>query len=259
MPSFNFDGKKYRAASSHQKEWGTRLITELSLTGNETILDLGCGDGILTAKLAELVPQGKVIGIDNSPGMINTAKELERSNLEFYLMDITQIHYCNTFDIIFSNATLHWIKDHTTLISNCYTALKPAGILRFNFAGQGNCLHFFTVMKEVIRTPRYQLYFTGFVWPWYMPNIAEYQNIIAQFPFQEVKVWEENADKYFSHSDEMVKWIDQPSLVPFIKVVDEQDKSSFRDIVVAKMIQQTLQNDGRCFETFRRINVFAIK
>ena len=59
-----FDGKKYEAASAHQKEWGARLIQELSISGTERILDLGCGDGTLTAQLAALTPRGSVVGID---------------------------------------------------------------------------------------------------------------------------------------------------------------------------------------------------
>jgi trans-aconitate 2-methyltransferase len=59
-----FDGSKYREGSTHQKEWGTRLIEELSLLGHERIPDLGCGDGALTARIAELVPQGHVVGVN---------------------------------------------------------------------------------------------------------------------------------------------------------------------------------------------------
>lgn len=58
MGTLEFDGKKYRAASKHQKEWGNELISELSFKGNETILDLGCGDGILTGQLSLAVPKG---------------------------------------------------------------------------------------------------------------------------------------------------------------------------------------------------------
>ena len=58
MESFEFDGEKYRKASIHQKEWGEKLIAELDLQGNESILDLGCGDGTTTEKLAQLVPHG---------------------------------------------------------------------------------------------------------------------------------------------------------------------------------------------------------
>ena len=50
--AFDFDGKKYREASTHQKEWGQKLINELNLKGDESILDLGCGDGVITTQLA---------------------------------------------------------------------------------------------------------------------------------------------------------------------------------------------------------------
>ena len=73
MNTFEFDGEKYKKASRHQKEWGNSLIAELSLRGNEAILDLGCGDGGLTEELAQAVPEGNVLGIDASAGMIETA------------------------------------------------------------------------------------------------------------------------------------------------------------------------------------------
>ena len=62
MESFEFNDEKYRKASAHQKEWGEKLISELDLKGNESILDLGCGDGITTEKLAQFVPDGQVVG-----------------------------------------------------------------------------------------------------------------------------------------------------------------------------------------------------
>lgn len=65
MVIYEFDGEKYKNSSSHQKEWGVALISQLSLKGNEIILDLGCGDGVLTEKLSGFVPDGKVKGIDS--------------------------------------------------------------------------------------------------------------------------------------------------------------------------------------------------
>ena len=68
-----------------------------------------------------------------------------------------------------------------------------------------------------------------------------------------------NADRYFDNEQEMIRWIDQPSLVPFLKYLDKANKQTFRDTVVEQMIKETAQPDGTCFETFRRINVFAKK
>ena len=89
-----FDGKKYQKASAHQKEWGMKLIAGLKLKGHEHILDLGCGDGILTAQLAELLPEGGVLGMDASQGMIDVALPKERDNLRFRRLD------SNALDII---------------------------------------------------------------------------------------------------------------------------------------------------------------
>ncbi len=124
MDTFEFDGKKYKTASKHQKEWGNDLISEFSFKGNEAILDLGCGDGILTEQLALSVPRGKVLGIDASLHMIETARMIHRNNLTFAHMDINKMNFEKEFDLIFSNAALHWVKDHRQLLKNAHKALK---------------------------------------------------------------------------------------------------------------------------------------
>jgi trans-aconitate methyltransferase len=254
-----FDGNKYKEASTHQKEWGSKLIGELSISGAERILDLGCGDGALSAQLAALVPQGSVLGIDASHGMINAARTHLAGNLSFEVRDINELNFENEFDIVFSNATLHWIKKHGALLENVLRALKQGGALRFNFAGDGNCANFFSVVKEAIRLPHFSRYFSGFVWPWYMPSVEEYERVVKGIPFTQSRVWDENADRYFADRETMIKWIDQPSLVPFMQLVADENKEDFRQYVIEHMVQKTSQVDGRCFETFRRINVVANK
>ncbi len=254
-----FDGNKYKAASAHQKEWGARLIRELGISGTERILDLGCGDGALTAQLAALAPQGSVLGIDASRGMIEAAQSHRADNLSFAVLDINELDFENEFDIVFSNAALHWVMNHEALLKNVVRALKPGGMLRFDFAGDGNCANFFSVVKEAIKLPQFARHFSGFEWPWYMPSVEEYQQLAGRIPFTESRVWGENADRFFADQETMIKWIDQPSLVPFMKLVADEHKADFRQYVIDQMIQKTRQSDGRCFETFRRINVVARK
>ena len=98
--AFEFDGEKYKQASSQQKEWGKRLIAELEFKGVERILDLGCGDGALTTELAKLVPDGFVLGIDSSESMIETARKYNAGvNLRFELLDINAIDVEFRFEI----------------------------------------------------------------------------------------------------------------------------------------------------------------
>lgn len=259
MSHFEFDGSQYEKASAHQTQWGQELISFLSLSGTESILDLGCGDGRLTQQLAQLVPHGSVLGIDASAGMIQTAKQREESNLSFQQMDINAMNFREEFDVIFSNAALHWILDHRRLLRAAYCALKPNGKLLWNFAGDGNCSHFFAVVRQLMDQLPYRSYFASFSWPWYMPTLEEYRALAEQAGFSEIQVKEVNADRYFPDPDSLIRWIDQPSLVPFLQPLPEDLKSSFREETVQQMVRRTIQPDGRCFETFRRIQVQAKK
>jgi trans-aconitate 2-methyltransferase len=257
---FEFDGKKYQKASTHQKEWGNAIIDELHLKGDEKILDLGCGDGAVTTQLARCVPNGLVIGIDASKGMLESANKLIIKNLKFQEMNINSLNLNYKFNLIFSNATLHWIKDHQLLLNNVYAHLSDNGQIRFNFAADGNCSHYFQVIEKLISNPNYKKYFTNYTWPWYMPNLKEYEQLLENINFTELKVWGENKDRYFDDRNQMIAWIDQPSIVPFLKEIpDKKTQKQFRDDVVDKMIQLCEKADGRCFETFRRINVWAKK
>jgi trans-aconitate methyltransferase len=259
MKPFEFDGEKYKQASKHQKEWGNKLMSGIDIKGNESILDLGCGDGVLSQQLSLLVPNGKVIGIDASMGMIQTAKEYESENLTFICADINSLAYENAFDIIFSNAALHWVKKHKLLLQNSYAALKSNGRLAWNFAGDGTCAAFINTVKSVMNMPKYQDYFADFEWPWYMPTKDDYTKLFESSAFKQFEILFENADRTFQNCDEMVRWVDQPSIVPFLECVPDSAKASFRNTVVQIMIDATKQPDGTCFETFRRINVKALK
>jgi trans-aconitate methyltransferase len=140
-----------------------------------------------------------------------------------------------------------------------FRALRRGGVLRFNFAGDGNCSTFNRVVREVMAGPRYADGFRGFEWPWYMPGMDDYRALASRFEFRELNVWGENADRFFPDTDAMIRWIDQPSLLPFLPCVVAAQRDDFRAEVIARMISETRQGDGRCFETFRRIHVFARK
>ena len=259
MKKNKFIGEKYRAAAKHQLEWGKKIIDELKLNGNEKVLDLGCGDGLLTKLIAEKVPNGNVLGIDSSSSMIDTAQGIKKNNLIFVLKNITDINYENKFDIIYSNAALHWVKDHKSLLNKCIKALKVSGKIRFNFAGEKNCNTFVKVIKKIIGEDDFSWYFKELEWPWFNPSIGEYKDIIGSIPFRDVKVFEEIADRFFLNGNEMIRWIDQPALVPFIKYIPDEKKEMFRSEVINRMLKITKKEDGRCFEIFRRINIIAIK
>ncbi len=255
----DFDGSRYRAASAHQQEWGARLIDELTLTGNEDILDIGCGDGSLTASLAEAVPDGSVVGIDSSAGMIRTASRLTRPNLSFRLVDVCESEYSDEFDVVFTNATLHWIKDHQRLLTVLHRALKEGGVLRANFAGHGNCETLSGVVRSLMESEDFRGEFDDFDWPWYMPTVNAYSELMEASRFRSTNVWGETADRLFPNTDAMLMWIDNPAIVPFKQHLQGPIAEQFQQAVNERMIVATARPDGRCFEMFRRINILARK
>ena len=81
-------------------------------------------------------------------------------------------------------------------------------------------------------------------------NLTDFKNIV---------VTEENADRFFTDAEEMIGWIDQPSLVPFMQYVPEELKEAFRNEVIDASLKRAIQLDGTCFQPFRRLKVSATK
>ena len=233
-----------------------KLINGLPLAGRERILDLGCGDGVLTVQLASRVPAGFVVGIDSAPSMIAAASRQVRTNLKFELLDMRQLGYDQAFDLVFSNSALHWVKDHQNLLLRILRALRPDGFARFNFPADGNCDTFNRMIRQVMANPAYAPGFRDFEWPWYMPPPDAYRRLVSRLPVRELRVYGENADRFFPDAETMIRWIDQPCLVPFLPYVPPPAREAFRAEVVERMLEASRQPDGRCFELFRRVHVF---
>jgi trans-aconitate methyltransferase len=254
-----FDGEKYEKFSAPQQEWGSKVMNELGLKGGEHILDLGCGNGLLSSKLAEKVPNGKVIGIDSSSSMLEQAEKHKTGNLEFLLCDITDLGFENEFDVVFSNAALHWVKDHSLALGHIYQSMKNSAIMRAQFAGEGNCLNLASILQDAMSSPEFKDDFSLFKWPWYMPGVEEYEHLLAESGFEDIRVWMENADRNFPDEESYVGWIDHPGLVPFISHLPEDRAALFRDHVVREAKKIAVQEDETYFEYFHRLNVYAVK
>ena len=116
-------------------EYGESLLQYVPAGPGQRILDLGCGTGALTEKLSQL--GGYVLGTDSSPEMIAKARA-EHPHLAFQVRDALRLPWREAWDVIFSNAVFHWIKDHTRLLESIYRALTPGGILVCECGAQGN-------------------------------------------------------------------------------------------------------------------------
>src|SRR5579863_3531629 len=132
----------YARHSQGQERWAKELITLLAPQPDESVLDIGCGDGRHTAEIARLVPQGRVVGVDRSPEMVRFAHEhfppTQFPNLSFSQADASALPFHAEFDAIFSNAALHWVLDHRPVLAGIARSLKPGGRCVLQMGGKGN-------------------------------------------------------------------------------------------------------------------------
>ncbi|MBN2144620.1 MAG: class I SAM-dependent methyltransferase [Candidatus Aureabacteria bacterium] len=121
---------------------------------DEPVLDIGCGDGKVTALLALSVPQGSVTGIDNSEKMISFAQENFPSsrcpNSNFIRMDAADLIFREQFDVVYFNAALHWIKDRTSVLRGVEKSLKSSGRLLFQMGGKGNAKDILDIVEALV-------------------------------------------------------------------------------------------------------------
>jgi trans-aconitate methyltransferase len=154
------------------------LLEMLEAKPGERVLDLGCGTGHLTAQIAET--GAHVVGIDKSGEMIRQARH-KYPSLQFEVMDACEIAFPKPFDAVFSNATLHWIKEPERVITGIARALRPGGRFVAEFGGKGNV----SELMAAIERAWLKLGLPGPApKPWYYPSIAEYAGLLERHGLQ---------------------------------------------------------------------------
>ena len=136
----------------------------------EKILDVGCGEGTLAV---EIERRGtKVIGVDMSAEMI---EQCQAKGIEAYVGSVTDLPYNEEFNSVFSNATLHWVKDARSAVQNIAKSLKIGGRFVCEFGGEGNAYHLVSAMQEVFaKHPEFGVFDN----PWYFPSVKEYTTLL---------------------------------------------------------------------------------
>jgi trans-aconitate methyltransferase len=234
----------------HSFVWkhGAALIELLAPRAGERVLDLGCGTGHLTVRIAEA--GAEVIGIDSSPEMIEEARRLF-PGLSFGVADARDFRCDEPFDAVFSNAVLHWVKPPEEAVACVRRALKPGGRFVAEFGGRGNVAAIIAALDAASRA-------TGLgSWghPWYFPSIGEYASLLEREGLEATHAFLFDRPTPLEGEDGLRHWAEMFARDLVGRVPSGDRERFFRDAEDAA--RSLLHRDGTWFADYRRLRVVA--
>jgi len=161
-----WDPQGYARNARFVSDLGGAVVELLAARAGERILDLGCGDGVLSAKLAAMGCE--VLGVDASPAQIQATQEL---GVKARVGDAEHLNFEAEFDAVFSNAALHWMRNADAVIDGVHRALRPGGRFVAEMGGHG-CVE--TIKRALIEALNRRGVDGQAASPWYFPTVEDY-------------------------------------------------------------------------------------
>jgi trans-aconitate 2-methyltransferase len=195
-----WDASGYAGISGLQQAMATEVLALLRLSGTERVLDVGCGNGKVTAEIASRVPNGAVLGVDSSADMIASARHEfgpeVRPNLRFEVADVRQLPFRHQFDLVVSFNALHWVPEQEQALRSIRSALTSAGRAQLRLVPAGERKSLENVIEEARLSPPWVRYFNGFNDPYLHLTPERYRALAEQNGFRverlhtESKAWD---------------------------------------------------------------------
>jgi len=158
--------ESYERNAGFVADMGAGVFDLLAVKAGERILDVGCGHGKLTQKIADA--GAHVIAVDASPQQVEGARAL---GLDARVMDAATLTFDNQFEAVFSNAALHWVKQADAVIDGVKRALVPGGRFVGEMGGHGNVARVGAAIGRAMEKRNLPV---ADYWPWYFPSLADY-------------------------------------------------------------------------------------
>jgi trans-aconitate 2-methyltransferase len=185
----DWDAATYDRVSEPQLAWGIEVLTRLDLAGDETVLDVGCGTGRVTALLADRLPRGLVIAVDAAPSMVDAARAALGERATVLCADVLDLELDEPVDAVFSTATFHWILDHERLFARLAQLLRPGGPLVAQCGGEGNVEHFLAAADRLMNREPYRPHLAGWERTWRFASAEETAALLRAAGFSRACCW----------------------------------------------------------------------
>jgi trans-aconitate 2-methyltransferase len=256
---FDWVAENYNKNSDFQFHHAEYALSKYSFKGNEDILDVGCGDGKITSKIAKLAPQGTVLGIDSSKSMIDFAiKNFSRTqeNLSFNVCRAEDINFRNAFDLIVSFACLHWVKDQISFLTGAKNALKADGKIIITLYPKHPDI--WNAIENTVQNEHWLKYFSEYSNPHISYDLPSYELLIKEAGLKTIYIEEQMPIAFFSSRSEAEDFL--RSWLPHADQVDYQLREKFIKEIIHRFLSiSNIQNENNIGIPFRRLDIILEK
>ncbi|HEY5428287.1 MAG TPA: methyltransferase domain-containing protein [Solirubrobacteraceae bacterium] len=250
MTSRDWDATTYDRISTPQQRWAAEQLDRLELRGDEVVLDAGCGSGKITLELARRVPDGSVYAVDAAPSMVAHTREALGDRAIALCQDLTELTLPEPVDVVFSNATFHWVPDHDALFAALQRNMKPGARLLAQCGGRGNIDAFRRISNDVADEPPFAPYFADWTRPWNYATAQETAERLERAGFTEVSCWLEDRPTELPEPRSFVATV---CLVRHLDPLPETLRDRFVDTVLERVDKPVVLHYVRLNMTGRRL------
>jgi trans-aconitate 2-methyltransferase len=222
----DWDGASYDRISGPMEALGRDVLERLELAGDETVLDAGCGSGRITEALIERLPRGKAIAVDQSPSMVDAARQRLGPEADVRVVDLLELDLEDPVDAILSTATFHWISDHDRLFKRLRSALRPEGRLVAQCGGEGNITVLRGKVLPLLSHEPYAEHFRDWSPPWNYAGVDVTEERLIAAGFASARCWLQPAPREPEYPREFLSTI---VLGPHVQQLPEELRERFMD------------------------------
>ena len=258
--TFEWDAAEYEVLAAPMTGWGADflkfLVERRAIRGDEDVIDAGCGTGRVTELLLRCIPDGTVLAVDASEAMVEaTAGRFAGDpRVRVERRDLLRLEVERAVDLVFSTATLHWIKDHEHLFERFARTLKPGGRLIAQCGGEGNITRLRAAMGQVMREDRFEEFFVRWEDPWNFADPVTTRARLEDAGFEEIETWLHEEAAEFDSIQELTGYLKTAVLGQHLTFLPEAEHDPF-----AAAVAMQLSAGGPLVIDYVRLNILATK
>ena len=251
-----WDPAQYLKFADHRLRPAIDLLNRIDLDSPQVVYDLGAGTGSITEMLADRWPGARVVGVDNSPEMLERAERID--NMEWEEGDIGTWRPDEPCDLIFSNAALHWVDGHVELFQGLMASVSAGGLLAVQMPRNFGALSHTSISKAALDGP-----WRSVLEPLLRPapvELPQYYARILSPLVSSLDIWETDYIQVLSGDNPVKEWTKGTWLMPLLSALEEPERSEF-ETAYGELILDSYpkERDGTTLFPFRRMFIVAGK